>query len=277
MNDPVEPPPLPAASFFEPVDESDSGAGRFVSTPATAGPWSPGLQHAGPFSALLGRAFERHDPVPGMRVARVTVEILGPVPVAPLEISVRTVRPGRRISLLEAELASGGRTLVRATAWRIAASPAHLETFDHVGAPPPVPDEVRKLRAWPGAHLDGYLSCLDWRQVEGDFGRPGPAAVWARSRIPLVAGAADSPLVRTLTLADSLSGVGAQLDFGKWLIINTDLTVALDRDPEGEWLFMRARVNTAPHGSALGEAELADASGTFGRGLQTLLVDAQPG
>jgi len=53
--------------------------------------------------------------------------------------------------------------------------------------------------------------------------------------------------------------------------------VALDRDPEGEWLFMRARVNTAPHGSALGEAELADPSGAFGRGLQTLLVDAPPG
>jgi hypothetical protein len=230
-----EPPPLPAASFYEPLgDGADGGRERFVSTPGTAGPWSPGLQHAGPFSALLGRAFERHDPSPGMRVARVTVEILGPVPVAPVEVAVRTVRPGRRISLLEGELSSGGRTLVRATAWRIAAAPAHLEATAHVPAPPPVPDE-------------------------------------------LVAGEADPPLVRTLTLADSMSGVGSQLDFGTWLIINTDLTVALDRDPDGEWIFMRARINTAPHGSALAEALLADASGAFGRGLQTLLVDARPG
>jgi hypothetical protein len=91
-----------------------------------------------------------------------------------------------------------------------------------------------------------------------------------------VAGEADTPLVRTLVLADSMSGVGSQLELDKWLIINTDLTVALHRDPRGGWLFMRARVNADPRGSALAEATLADTSGEFGRGLQTLLVDARP-
>ena len=264
-------PALPADSFYEPL-----GEGRFASTPATAGPWSPDFQHAGPVTALLGRAFERHEPVPGTRIARVTAEIYGPVPVAPLEVAVRTVRPGRRITLLEGELRSGDRTIVRASAWRIAAAPANLERIDHTPAPPPLPPVDRPIDAWKGAHVDGYLRAMEWRPTDGAFDRPGPAAAWARSRIPLVAGEADSPLVRVLTLADSASGLGSQIDFSSWLVINTDLTVALHRDPAGEWLLMRARINADPHGSALAEAELADSSGGFGRALQTLLVDDLP-
>ncbi|GAA2452963.1 thioesterase family protein [Actinomadura vinacea] len=264
-------PPLPAAAFYEPLDQD-----RFTSTTATAGPWSPGFQHAGPVSALVGRAFERHDPSPGTRVARVTVEILGPVPVAPLRAVVRTVRPGRRVSLLEGELLGEDGPIVRATAWRIAAAPGRLESTDHSPPPPPLPTTSRPIDRWPGMHADGYLAAMEWRPVEGSFNRPGPGAVWARARVPLVAGEADSPLVRALTLADSASGIGSQLDLAKWLIINTDLTVALHRDPVGEWIFMRARINADPGGSALAEARLADSSGGFGRALQTLLVDGLP-
>src|SRR5205823_9193953 len=78
-----------------------AGDDVFVATPATAGPWGADAQHAGPPSALLARAFERHEPVAGQRLSRVTVDILGPVPVAPLTLRVRTVRGGRRITLVE--------------------------------------------------------------------------------------------------------------------------------------------------------------------------------
>ncbi|MFG2007163.1 thioesterase family protein [Spirillospora sp. NPDC048911] len=258
----------PAAAFYEPL-----GDGRFASTAATAGPWAPGFQHAGPVSALLGRAFQRHDPAPGGRIGRVTVEILGPVPVAPLRVTTRTVRPGRRVALLEGELDHDGRTVARATAWRIAPAPADLEPIENAPAPPSLPDSAPEpFEGWAGINLDGYLSSMEWRFVRGLFARPGPAEVWARSRIPLVAGEADTPLVRALVLADSASGVGSQIDFAKWLVINTDLTVALHRDPIGEWLYMSARLHASPSGNALAESALADASGHCGRGLQTLLV-----
>ncbi|WP_165495529.1 acyl-CoA thioesterase domain-containing protein, partial [Actinomadura roseirufa] len=110
-----------ATAFYEPL-----GGGRFAATTATAGPWSAEFQHAGPVAALFGRAFERHEPVPGTRVARVTVDLLGPVPVAPLEVRARVVRPGRRITLLEAEMTGAGRPVARAAAWRIMAAPARL-------------------------------------------------------------------------------------------------------------------------------------------------------
>ncbi|WP_243716979.1 thioesterase family protein [Actinomadura darangshiensis] len=258
-------------AFYRPL-----GGGRFASTPATAGPWSPGFQHGGPVSALIGRAFERHDPVPGTRVARVTVEILSPVPVAELDVNVRVVRPGKRIALLGGEITHEGRPVVRATAWRIMAAPAHLVPVVHGSAPPPLPDSPGPFGDWPGVHLDGYLSAMEWRLVRGAFGEPGPGTVWARPRIPLVAGEADTPLARTLTLADSASGIGSQLDLSKWMIINTDVTVALHRDPVGDWLCLDASLDASPGGSALCQGTLADRSGEFGRALQTLLVDEPP-
>lgn len=261
----------PAPAFYEPL-----GGGRFAATAATAGPWSAGLQHGGPVSALVGRAFERHDPVPGTRVARVTVEILSPVPVAELDVAVRVVRPGRRVAYLAGEIAHEGRTVVRAAAWRILAAPARLEPVVHAPGPPERPDTTPPFGHWADLHVSGYLAAMEWRLVEGHFGEPGPGTVWARSRVPLVAGEADTPLVRALTLADSASGVGSQLDLAKWLIINTDVTVALHRDPVGEWLCMAASLDASPGGSALCNAALADASGEFGRAMQTLLVDERP-
>jgi hypothetical protein len=258
-------------AFYRPL-----GGGRFSSTPATAGPWSPGFQHGGPVSALIGRAFERHDPVPGTRVARVTAEILTPVPVAELDVGVRVVRPGKRIALLEGEIIHDGKPVVRATAWRIMAAPPQLDPVVHAPAPPPLPESPVPFGEWPGVHLDGYLSTMEWRLVDGAFGRPGPGTVWARSPVPLVAGEPDTPLVRALTVADSVSGIGSQLDLSRWLIVNTDVTVALHRDPVGEWLCLAGSLDASPGGSALCQGTLADRSGECGRVVQTLLVDERP-
>lgn len=257
--------------FYEPLPD-----GGFASSPATAGPWSPKLQHAGPVAGLIGRALERHDPVPGTRVARVTIEILNPVPVAPLRVAVRTVRPGRRIALLEAELTHEGRTVARATAWRTLRAPDAVAPIVHTPPPPALPAATPPLGAWAGAHMDGYLSAMEWRLVDGSFSEPGPATTWARARIPLVAGEDDTPLVRALVLSDSVSGIGSEIDLSSWLVINTDLTVALHRDPVGEWLCMGGSLQVTPGGSALCEGSLADASGDIGRVLQTLLVDELP-
>ncbi|POM26692.1 hypothetical protein BTM25_10960 [Actinomadura rubteroloni] len=254
-------------AFYEPL-----GDGRFRSTSATAGPWSAASQHAGPVAALLGRAFERHDAVPGLRVARVTIEILNPVPVDEVAVAVRVVRPGRRVQLLEGTLSHAGRTIVRASAWRVAEAPVGLGPIVNAPAPPPLPPTTPPLELWPGTHADGYMSVMEWRHTHGSFATPGPAAAWVRATIPLVPGEDDSPLVRTLVAADSGSGLAGEIDYSHHLAINTDLTVALHRDPAGEWIFMDGRMQATPGGSALADTELADPSGPIGRALQTLLV-----
>jgi hypothetical protein len=72
-----------AESFYR-----DLGRGHYESTPATAGPWNPKTQHGGPPSALLGHAIQQHEPREGLRIARMTVEILRPVPVSRLLVNV---------------------------------------------------------------------------------------------------------------------------------------------------------------------------------------------
>lgn len=259
-----------ASGFFE------ADGDRFVSTGATAGPWAPGFQHGGPPAALMGRAFERCDPRPGMRIARVTAEILEPIPVAPLRASARIVRPGRRVALLEGELTCAGRTVLRATAWRLLRSPAEFEAAGPRERPPAIPEPSGPLEVWTGMLADGYLSAIDWRPTAGSFAELGPGAIWARPLMPLVAGEADSPLVRALLVADSGSGISNQFDLGSWLVINTELTVALHRDPVGEWIHLDARASASPEGSGLAETVLSDAEGDVGRALQTLLVADRP-
>ncbi|MDN3270519.1 thioesterase family protein [Streptomyces sp. MA15] len=248
------------------------GGGRYESTPATAGPWSAKSQHAGPPSALVGRALERHAPRPGMRIARVTVELLRPVPVADLAVKVRTVRSGGSVEVLEGEVTAAGATVLLARAWRLVASPRATPSLQPVPPAPALPGP-QPPHTMAGAHPDGYIAAMEWRFEDGrGFDSLGPGTAWARQRIPLVAGAPDSPLTRALTVADSSWAVGFELDHHSNLVINTDMTLALHRDPVGEWLCLRSHTAASPEGSGLALGQLDDALEGCGRVLQTLLV-----
>ena len=94
--------------YFRVVDEDtvadDGSLTRVEASGSTAGPWFADAQHMGPPSALLVRALERQSGRDDVRLARVTVEVLGKVPVGPLELRARVARPGRTIELVTAEL-----------------------------------------------------------------------------------------------------------------------------------------------------------------------------
>ncbi|NJC67544.1 thioesterase family protein [Planosporangium flavigriseum] len=254
-------------AFYEPA-----GVDTFVATPATAGPWDAGSQHAGPPSALFARAFERHEPVAGQQLARVAVDILRPVPVAPLTLRVRIVRPGRRITLVEGVAEADGQEVLHARGWRIAQAPEQppvAAPLDEVLPDLPAEDTAG---FWPGAHTAGYVEAMEWRFVSGAFGRPGPARVWMRPRLPLVAGEETSPFCRTMMIADSGNGVSAHLDPARWLFVNVDLTVVLHRQPRGEWVLLDAETTIGPAGAALAASRLSDRDGVIGQGMQTLVV-----
>jgi hypothetical protein len=252
-------------AFYEPA-----GPGRYLGTAATAGPWSPEAQHGGPPSALAARELERHEPGEGMRLARVSVDILRPVPVGELSVRTRTVRPGKRVALLEAVVTADGQEVLVARGWRIATS----EAAPIVGKEDQVPEIPATGRAprFPGGYVDGYLSAIDWRFVAGRLDEPGPCQVWARPRIPLLPGEEISPLSRTLLVADSGSGVSMVLDPTKYIFVNVDLTVILHRDPVGEFVLLDAESTMGGTGTGLAETQLADTTGVFGVGIQTLFV-----
>ncbi|HEY2553541.1 MAG TPA: thioesterase family protein [Streptosporangiaceae bacterium] len=257
------------SAFFEP-----SGPGEFYATPATAGPWSAHSQHGGPPSALAARELERHAADPGQRLARVTIDILRPVPLGLLSLRTTMVRPGRKVSLLETVLQAGGQEVLHARGWRIAVPGAGVPAISPEQPQLPAVPADASMPAFRRAHTEGYLAAVDWRFVSGGLDDYGPgASAWLRPRIPLVAGEDATPMSRTLLLADSGSGVGSVLDPEKFLCINVDLTVVLTRDPEGDWLLLEAGTTVSERGSGMTQTQLSDQSGRCGTAVQTLLAE----
>jgi Thioesterase-like superfamily len=202
-----------------------------------------------------------------------TIEILRPVPIAPLAVAVRLLRPGRAVDLVEAELSEAGgerRAIARAAAWRLRAQDGIPEVAPD--PPPPGPERGREVPFFPTGQEVGYHTAMDYAFVEGAFLEPGPALVWMRMRQPLVDGEPPSPLVRVLAAADSGNGVSAVLDYRRFVFINTDLTVHLVREPAGEWVCLDATTRIGPDGVGLAESVLSDERGRLGRATQTLLV-----
>jgi hypothetical protein len=253
-------------AFFAP--EGD----LFAPSELTRGPWDPDSQHAGPPAALMGRAIERCGEPGGRQVGRVTFEILRPVPIEPLSVEAHVTRPGRSVELVEAELASGGEVLVRATAWRLRTQEVDLEPPPPPDPPPPGPDRASERDFFPTGMDVGYHTAMEYRFVAGGFLEAGPATVWMRMRHPLVAGEEPTPLQRVLVAADSGNGVSAALDWRRFLFINTDLSVHLHRLPAGDWVCLDARTFPDEHGVGLADTALYDERGRIGRAAQTLLV-----
>jgi hypothetical protein len=111
--------------------------------------------------------------------------------------------------------------------------------------------------------------------LHGGFTALGPATVWLRMRVPLVAGEAPSAWQRVLVAADSASGVSATLDFTRYVFVNPDLTVHLHRQPLGEWVCLDARSVVEPSGVGLATSTLFDEHGPLGTSLQSFYVAAR--
>ena len=254
-------------AFFEAL-----GPDRFRATELTRGPWGPGLQHAGPPAALLGRAVEGHGDRSGLQVARITFDIVRPVPIAELRVTTRLLRGGRSVELLEATLLAGEVEVMRATALRIRTVELDLPAGLTPGPRLPGPSAGRILPFFPTGQDVGYHTAMETRFVAGSFLELGPATVWMRMRHPLLPDEPPSPLSRVLVAADSGNGVSAALDYQHWRFINPDLTVYLMRPPTGPWVALEAST-TATAGIGLADTTLHDEHGPIGRPAQALFVD----
>jgi hypothetical protein len=257
--------------YYLPLDGEDR---RFRATFSTTGPWFADAQHAGPPSALLARAIERWpspDPDVPLRLARLTTEVLGPIPAGEVEVSTQVLRPGRRIELLQAELVAGGRTVLQARGWSYVRADTSEVT---VGAAPdlPGPEAATPYEHRPDRWLPGFVDTIDWRMLAGGLGEPGPGTAWCRQRVPLVAGEQPTPLQRLVVAADSANGIGSALDVRDWLFLNTELSLHVHRPPTGEWIGVDATTVIGPAGAGTASAVLHDEAGHTGRVAQALTV-----
>lgn len=255
---------------MEPVFRVDGD--RVVTSPDAAGPWDPRMQHGSAPAALVTWAAEAiPTPVP-MRVARVTIDLVRPVPVAPLTIQSEILRAGRKIQLCGVRLLADGIVVVSASVLKIKQQAAELAP-EIDALPVDLPGPEQSL-VEPG-NLAGspFVKCISMRAARGRFGQMGPGAIWFRVDRPLVAGAAVSQAVRAVVAADFSNGTSPALDFNQWTFINADLTVSFAREPVGDWILLDGETWIGPDGTGLAMSRLADLRGYFGRAVQSLVIE----
>jgi len=247
--------------------------GGFRPTPFALGPWTPEHLHGGPVAALIARESEGCERDERMRVARLTVELIRPVTLAPISVEARLIRPGHKVQLVEVIGRQEGKEVALGRALRIRTSEIDLpETARPEGTPLARPEQgvVMTARGVPRAfHSEG----AELRFVKGAFEALGPASVWVRLRVPILEGELPSPLERVAAAADFGNGVSSPLTFGDWLFINPDLTIHVSRLPVGEWVGLESRTSADSQGIGIAESRLWDEEGPIGRSIQSLLID----
>lgn len=245
---------------------------RVVTGPMAGGPWDPKMQHGSAPSALITALAEAVPTTVPMRVARLTVDLMRPVPVAPLEVKTEILREGRKIQLCNIDLIADGKLCVRGTVLRIRREPHVL--------PDGIADEPVTLPRPEQGHLaqgkiteNPFMACLKISVVKGGFNRPGPGAIWFRVERPIIEGQPTSPAMRAVVAADFCNGTSSVLDFRAWTFINGDLSVSLARDPVDDWVLLDATTWLGPDGSGIAAAMLGDSKGYFGRAAQSILIE----
>jgi acyl-coenzyme A thioesterase PaaI-like protein len=243
--------------------------GLFEATPAAAGPWSREHCHGGAPAALLASAMRAApSPVP-MALARITVDLLGPVPVGvPLRIETRVARSGRRMQLVEAGLYAGEVRVAQATALKVRS----IDMADTLALLHADPDPMLH-QPMPG----GFSEQFTIVPQRGAFGLMGPADIWFRLNGTLIEGAHADAVDNAVAIADFGSGIAHELPFTEWLFPTLDLTVSFARPPCGAWTLLEARWLGSAAGRAICVTQLGDARGAFGQALQTMLIERRAG
>lgn len=251
-----------------------------VPTALTQGPWNPEHQHGGAVCAALAWGVEREPaPVP-MRAARIAFDLMHAAPIAPVRIESRVVRAGRRVQLVDVALVEGERAVARASALRVRV--ADDLDLDDEGRGTPVsrltshPDDVMPMEAprrFGGPlYVPGFIRAVELRRTNPNPRNGEPAVGWARLCCRVVAGEDPSPLVRLSALADFVSGLANGLDFTRYVSINPDLILHVERPPESDWIAIEAVTEIAADGVGLSHGTLHDLRGPVARATTSLYV-----
>ena len=271
MTDPTSEPDIP------PVFARDGE--RFVPSRSAAGPWNPANLHGGPTCGLLARALEEVAADPALLPVRLTIDLFRPVPMSPLSVRAERVRDGKRIRLAQASIFDGELEVARATGLFLQRTPmAEVEPWPGPRMPDPegFPTSGLFRDRPPGTVAAGFHTVIQtrWTSAPSDLAQ----AAWFRMPMPLVAGEPTSALVRAAAVGDFANAV-ASLSVrrsGGPPFINTDTTLYLWREPEGEWIGMAADHAAAHEGIGVVEVVHFDRKGRYGRSVQARLQMAAP-
>jgi hypothetical protein len=247
----------------------------YLPGPMAQGPW--GAAMAGQIvGGLLAWGIERSGIEPDLQPARVTVDLLRPVLLEPVQIQTSVQREGRRIKLVDGMMMQNGKTVARAGA-------LFLRRGDHPdgevwSAPvqmPPIPTDSEHFPADIPFLIWGYGTALqkESRGVAAWEQSGSQKFAWTRIFRPMVRGHPITPFVRLAFAGDVTSSL-THWGTGGLRYINADYTVTASRLPDGEYLGLAAQSHYGAAGVATGSATLFDRHGPIG--TSTALALAQP-
>lgn len=244
---------------------------RVSPTEHARGPWFPNQQHGAAVLALLARFLERVPAARPMRFTRVTVDLSRAVPMHDVTVCARARRDGRRVQGLEATLSDRDQVLVRAVATRIRVE-AGLVPRDRL--PPLYPADAAPSFAGDEISYDmGYGSfhdCLEIRALEPDAS--GNDRTWYRLAHPVVEGETPTPFVRMAAVADMIMS-SANLLGPDWISINPEVSLQIEREPEGEWLCNLSTVRFTDDGIGVSQGVMYDRAQRVGCSSKSVLND----
>lgn len=251
----------------------------------TESPWGDGgFQHGSPPAALVAVTLEEGAREHGVdltagRFSRMTVEILGAVPLSALRATVRVVRPGRRITMVETTIRDeGGRAYIRGTGWWVRTADT-LDIERSVAEAIPGPETGRPAREFIDQWTSGYIDSIEVVRTEltgqdhSDYAHRNPAVYWSKSSLPVVEGRDDSTWVQLMKTVDIANGLNTVLDPSQWVYMNVDLSVYLHRMPDGEWVGLSAEANYGPDGIGTTISRIYDQQGPVGTVNQAIMLD----
>jgi hypothetical protein len=254
----------------------------YAPTEWAGSPWSRELQHGGPVCGLIASAAEAAAGETGLRVVRISVDLYRPTPLQPLTLAWQFLRRGRRLALVEVSLRHGDADVTRGTALLLAPSGELASTWRQPDPPPPGPEGQSAIQFMPREYLakvpPGFHRSVEVRLAEDELG----PALWATTPLDLIEGQATSALVRAAMLSDLTFALSGRLllrrrlvpvDPPRLALINADVTLYLERPPEGDWIAMRHGSVSDLDGIGIAEVVQLDHRGRYGRSLQALVAN----
>jgi len=242
-----------------------------IATELASGPWGR-MQHGSAPASLIAHIAENMPSEQPMRTARLTIDLMRPVPIAPLTIKIEVLRDGRKIRLLRIDLFAEGTLVVSGSVLQIRRTPTERPQ-GIADEPVTLPGPGAGRRAKVKKDENPFLSLIEISIVKGGFNKPGPCAAWFRAEQPIIEGTPLSKLMSAAIAADFCNGASAVLDFRHWTFINGDLTISLARDPVDDCILLDAETWLGPDGAGLAFGRLADRHGYFGRAAQSILIE----
>ena len=251
------------------------GHATFVPTVGAVGPWNPDVLHGAAVAALFAGQLTPADRTLG----RLTVELLAPVPFAPLRLEVSAVEGGRRIQRRQAVLTVDGTRVASAMSVTVLRTELDIPTdaLDHDDpfrdVPTPdlstVPPELAAVIGWENFHSTAVATKR--LRLASD---PAHSHQWVALTLPVVAGDEIRGTEIAAAAADFASeAMHRRLPFTEWSFMNTDLTLHLARPPVGTWIGMNTSAVIERVGTGIASTQLFDAAGRVGQSVSTLVVE----